>query len=164
MVIDLYVDGSYSKNKPNETAGAAIIVYNGKVVLSQRYTTTKPDYTKMNNVGGELIAAAQGMTLVVAFMNLVKAGNVPFVLNVYHDYKGIYEFAKKINPWQAKSPGAQKYVSMVRALERNYPDMKINFIKVKSHTGNKWNEVVDRVAAGYKPVECEGTYVPEMVI
>ena len=59
----------------------------------------------------------------------------------HYDYAGIEEWYNE--SWQAKTPIAMKYVEFVKDIKDK---IKVNFIKVKSHSNNKYNDLADELA------------------
>ena len=162
MTLDIYVDGSYYRDDPGKTYGAYVILDNEKPIIAQRITSTEEDFTNMWNVGGELLAAIFSMKALNALITAAEVKESVQV-NLYYDYMGIYEWVKPVKPWSAKKPGAQLYVATMQKLREQMPNISINYKKVKAHTGNKWNEVIDLIAKGEKPEECVSAMLEPVV-
>ena len=156
-MIDVYVDGSYSTNDKSVTYGAAVLIIDDTPITCIRCRVLSPDLVKMRNVGGELAAAALGVNT-AAGMIVASGVNTAANIKLYYDYTGIYEFVKPVNPWKAASPGVLMYVSTVHTTKKKYPNVSVEYCKVKAHTGNKWNEVADAIAKGDIP-----TYLKQYV-
>ena len=62
-------------------------------------------------------------------------------VTIYHDYEGISKWAN--NEWKANHRLTQDYKSFVAEARKK---MTIDFVKVKAHTGNKYNEIADKLA------------------
>ena len=63
-------------------------------------------------------------------------------VKVYHDYDGIGKWAN--GSWAAKKHGTRRYVEIID----EYSDLiNINFLKVKAHSGNYFNELADKLAS-----------------
>ena len=152
---DIYVDGSFSKSKPNETFGAVIILVDGTPIMSQRFRILDPSMVKMRNVGGELIAAAMSQVII---RNIIDKSNkeIPDVC-LYYDYEGIKQFAVS-GGWKAEKEGAKKYQTLMLGMKHVAPIFRLYFIKVQAHTGVKWNEAVDALANGIVQDELKSTY------
>ena len=143
-VIDVYVDGSYSKSKPNECTSALIILEDDKPVFAQRYIIMKPEFVQQHNVGGELWAAMSAIQVVQGLY-----GNGCIEVNLYYDYKGIRHFVTGPEFWsKPKTIPTQAYASIMQTYIKQNPLVKLNFWKVKSHSGKKWNEIVDQLTRG----------------
>lgn len=152
---EVYVDGSYNQDI-GEVYGAFVILDSGTPVMLYRLSTKDKRFSSQWNVGGELLAAASGIVNGLAYLKEARdfGQTDETYITVYHDFIGIHHFilppkpGKK--PWRPKdSDGAGGYYKrMVDViLEQNYP-LKVKFVKVDAHTGNKWNEFVDGIAGG----------------
>lgn len=159
MEYTLYVDGSYSNLNPTMTYGAILLVSNDKPIYAQRYRISHKDFVSMRNIGGELISALKGMMFIIRNFNYYchsETGNVPdsslhdYTVHIIYDYVGIAEFAKKYNSWKPnkKKNGTKLYATYFKAIREMYPNIDIKFRHVKSHTGVRWNEEVDKIVKG----------------
>lgn len=127
-----YVDGSYEV-KNNAYSSAALILDEEENVL-ERFTEEYADeYTSMRNVAGEVKSAM--MAIKYAADNKYKE------ITIYFDYEGIQKWADK--EWKANNPLTKFYQKYIDEKRKN---LIINFVKVKSHTGVKYNEEVDQMA------------------
>lgn len=157
-VLELYVDGSYRRTEPDVAYGGAILLEDGKPLACQRYITRNPDFVGSWNVGGELIAAIFGLAVAAGF---AKDDTAKVVVN--YDYQGIESWIQGAPRWKAKTPCAKQYVSIMDAFRGSYPGLKLEYHKVKAHSGNKWNEMVDRVANGVFGEELEAVRLRDHV-
>lgn len=156
--VEVYVDGSYNKALPDIVHGGAIIVVDGEATFCRRYATKSKPFVQSWNVGGELIAAMLGITDALA-----KYGtSLPIVLK--YDYEGIERWIQGRTKWRAKTPCAMFYVSTMQKIKGKNPSLNLSFEKVKAHSGEKWNELVDRVANGQFTAELEGVRAEDIVI
>lgn len=126
-----YVDGSYNI-KTKEFSYGAVIFHNGdKLTMSEAFS--EPENASMRNVAGEIRGAEKVMRYCIEH-NIEK-------LDLYYDYEGIAKWCT--GEWKANKPGTILY-------KQNYDLMKdrldVKFIKVKGHSGNKYNDMVDRLA------------------
>lgn len=64
-------------------------------------------------------------------------------ITLNYDYVGIEKWAT--NEWTAKSKISRYYVSEYRRLVREY-NLNVTFNKIKAHTGDVFNEMVDDMA------------------
>jgi ribonuclease HI len=149
--LDLYTDGSYFKNKPNTTYGGIVIVNKdtNELLEVRRVLTCKPEFTKMNNAGGEVIAAWIGMFNASSLCNKEEDSTI----RVFYDYKGVREFLSG-GSYVAGKSGNLQYVHAFNLIKKNNPKIKFDFIKVKSHSGNRYNDLADSIAKGYSAGPC----------
>ena len=148
MILNIYVDGSYSRKTPDVTRGG-IVITNGsfkdeEVILVRHIYTDNPIFTKTNNAGGEVLASLVGIMDASFICNGEQS-----ILNIYYDYKGVKEFLT--GGYVARDDGMVQYVLAVRSVLDKNPNVELKFHKVKSHTGVKYNELADSVARGFIP-------------
>ncbi|WP_314060568.1 ribonuclease H family protein [uncultured Vagococcus sp.] len=139
----LYVDGSW--NNVNQQYGwGVVIVVCGRTVSSGYGAGRNPSYISQRQIGGEVVAVLQGLSRAVF-------KEYKHVEAVY-DYQGIESWV--IGDWSTKSSIGGAYVYH---LETYKDQLDITFIKVKSHSGNKYNDMPDRLAkkGAHKCSQCE---------
>ena len=125
-----YVDGSY--NDAEKRVGMGIVIFDGDEVIEISKEVEAGDLISMRNVAGEIKAAEEAMRYAVSH----KADR----LDIYHDYKGIACWCS--GEWKANLQGTKAYREYYKSIE----GIEINFIKVKAHSGDKYNEICDRLA------------------
>lgn len=133
-----YTDGSYKKNKDGiYKVGWSYVILDGDTIIHEDYGTTD-EYTSMRNVVGECVAVREA----IAYCEEegIEA------LTIYHDYEGVGKWVQ--GQWKTKNEMTQRYKRFV--LES---PMIIEFIHVQGHSGDRWNEYVDKLAK--KGVEIE---------
>ncbi|MDS1029793.1 ribonuclease H family protein [Bacillota bacterium LX-D] len=133
-----YVDGSYKAESKEYGAGVVILYQGQKETIKDK--GSDPKAAVMRNVAGEILGAKLAMKYALS-SNAKK-------LVIYHDYAGIEKWCTR--EWQTKKVGTQEY--------RTYYDqaaaqIKIEFRKVKAHTGNVYNEEADSLAKGALGIE-----------
>lgn len=134
--IAIYVDGSFKTINEHQLIGSAYVVVNPDGSTVERKVAKEYEAgTHSWNVTGELNAVYGAVAY--ALQN-----NVPEV-NIYHDLEGSAHWANKT--WKAKKPETQKYANYINRV-RNEKGLVINFIHVKGHSGNMFNEVADKLA------------------
>lgn len=126
-----YVDGSYDKQTGDFACGAVLFWQGEQVEFSQRFTDK--DLSRMHNVAGEIM----GVLLVLRYC---LEHQVPG-LEIHHDYEGLACWAD--GSWKANRPGTQNYAAECRAAKEK---MKLQFVKVKGHSGDKYNDMADSLA------------------
>lgn len=128
--IDVYIDGSYSEDL-GLFAYACVFLDNDETILSG-VSSDKADLS-MRNVAGELLASMEAIKWA--------ASNKYNHINIFYDYEGIEKWAT--GAWSANKEGTKKYVNFI---EQYKNIISITFSKVKAHTGDKYNEIADKIA------------------
>jgi len=126
--IEIDVDGSFRNGK---TSYAAIIRKDGKVIKNISGLMEENEVKDSRQVAGELRAAMEAI-------KWCKENNISEA-DIYYDMVGTENWAT--GKWKAKKEITKAFVEFIKK-----SDVKINWIKVASHTGVKWNEEVDRLA------------------
>lgn len=130
--IEIYVDGSYSIYKKNFSYGLVVLL-NGEEVYKDSGIGTDPESAKLRNVAGEIMGAVKAVEF--AYQNECKE------ITLYYDYQGIESWA--IGTWKRNKELTNQYHQY---MQDRMKDIKINFVKVKGHSGVKYNELVDKLA------------------
>lgn len=125
-----FIDGSYDV-KTNSYASAYILF--SKTKNYQDSFIGDPKYANYRNVAGEIFALIRVVSLAIK-LKLKQ-------ITIFYDYLGIEAWANQL--WEAKSELSIAYKSFItKALKM----IKINFYHTKSHSGIKYNEMVDELA------------------
>lgn len=124
---EVYTDGSYYKGR--YSYGYAFIK-NGEVVFESNGVGEDLEAASMRNVAGELAAVQHAVE---------KAKTLNARIRIYHDYNGIAHWVT--GDWQAKNKFTQAYVAFMKAHHGLY-----EFRKVAGHSGDRFNDYVDRLA------------------
>ncbi|MDO5716892.1 MAG: ribonuclease H family protein [Tissierellia bacterium] len=126
-----YVDGSYTED--GTYSYGYVLIFDGKTYEdAKRYDD--PVLASHRNVSGEVVGAVKAMEKALSLG--VKH------LYLHHDYAGIRHWA--LGEWKRNIPLTQKYYAFYASIEKQ---MKVSFIKVKSHTGIPLNERADTLAS-----------------
>lgn len=134
--IAIYVDGSFKTINEHQLIGSAYVVVNPDGSTVERKVAKEVEAgNHSRNISGELNATYGAIAY--ALQN-----NLPEI-TIYHDYVGIAEWAN-LN-WKANKPETKQYANYVNRV-RNEKGLVINFIHVKGHSGNMFNEVADKLA------------------
>lgn len=126
-----YVDGSYNSATQEYSAGVVALWQGQEIAFSQK--ADDPTLKSMRNVAGEIMGAQIAMEY--ALEEQAK------ILVIYHDYEGVEKWCTKA--WEAKQVGTKKYKAYYEQVAQQ---LDIHFVKVKAHTGDKYNEQADQLA------------------
>ena len=126
--ISIYVDGSFYNHK---IGYAAIILEDANVIHTIKGSLKDKESLKTRQVAGELQAVLDAVNWCEA--NSIKEAQI------YYDYTGIENWARGL--WKTNNPITISYQSKIQATK-----VKIGWHKVKSHSGNRYNEMVDQLA------------------
>lgn len=129
--LSAYIDGSYD-DKLKKYSYAVILFHNGKKMDFSQSENDK-DLIELRNVAGELKAA-------MYVMNYAISHDIKSV-DLFYDYNGIEMWAT--GAWKANLPFTKYYSEYSNNILKT---VCIKFIKIKSHSGNQYNEEVDKLA------------------
>ena len=129
--VEIYVDGSYHAATKEFSYGMVVLVDGKEEKFSQKMTD--PELAQMRNVAGEIKGSEAAMQYALAH----KIGSII----IYHDYQGIASWCN--GDWKANKPGTIAYRDFYREASRK---IKIQFRKVKGHSNDKYNDMVDQLA------------------
>lgn len=129
-VAEAYVDGSYDVANHRYAAGG-VILYNGnEYEFSEAYDG---DCADLRNVAGEIMGAR--LAIEYCIKNEIKD------LVIYHDYMGVGMWGD--DKWKANLDMTKAYKEFVKEARKQ---LDIRFVKVKAHSGNRYNEIADKLA------------------
>ncbi|KMT21671.1 viroplasmin family protein [Clostridium cylindrosporum] len=128
-----YVDGSYEDSIKKYGSGV-LLLKEGTIIKEESFGGDEEELVSMRNVAGEIKAAEFAMNYCI--------DNGYNRLIIYYDYAGIENWCT--GSWKAGKEGTIKY-------KENYNNMlskglKVQFRKVKAHSGDKFNDMADLLA------------------
>lgn len=126
-----YVDGSYNI-KTKQYACGVVIFHDGEEVTFSR-AFTNPEMALMRNVAGEIEGAMLAMQYCV--------DNNIEEIDIYYDYEGIEKWCTGV--WKTNKNGTIAYKRFYDEISKS---VKVSFNKVKGHSGDKYNDMADRLA------------------
>ena len=129
-----FVDGSFSINNPDKYGCGLILIEPDGNEIEFSYANDNKDAVKLRNVAGELSATLKAMVtaLEMGYKELV----------IYHDYTGIRCWIT--GEWKCKNNITKAYKDFY---ENNIKgSLDVHFVWIKGHSGNEYNEKVDRLA------------------
>lgn len=128
-----YVDGSYDNEKKLFSYGVVIIIGKDEFYLSQKFDNSDPEMLDMRNVAGEIAGARKAMEY------CIEHGYSS--IDIYHDYEGIAKWCN--GEWQANKAKTQEYKNFFESIK---DIISVRFFKVKGHSGDKYNDLADKLA------------------
>lgn len=128
--LQAYVDGSYSAFDERYSYGVVIVKNN---IVEYIESNAEKDISEKNvrQIAGEL----QGAIRAVEYA--IRQGEKKLVL--FHDYEGIAHHAT--GAWNRKEQSSMNYYNKMQELMNS--GIEVIFVKVDSHTGDLFNELVD---------------------
>lgn len=130
-----YIDGSY--NSKEEIIGwGGILVHNDKIIDSFFGGETFEDNGiegNSRNIKGEINAVKEAIIL-AKWHNLKE-------IAIGYDYNGLKYWA--LGEWKTNIPLTKEYKEWFKEETK---DLKVHWIKIKSHTGHKYNDIADEMA------------------
>ena len=131
-----YVDGSYDTVSGRFSCGVVIIATDAEgnsETTELKSAFDDPEAAQQRNVAGEIMGSK--LAIDYCLENGIKA------VEIYHDYEGIGAWADR--RWKANNPLTQGYRDFIEEARKS---MDIKFVKVKGHSGNKYNDLADKLA------------------
>lgn len=126
-----YVDGSYDSLTNAFSYGMVFFIDGRELHFSEKFSES--DLSEMNNVAGEIKGAE-------AAIRYCLEHDISGV-TIYHDYEGIARWCT--GEWKAKKEGTKAYADFYKKVSSK---VCIKFVKVKGHSGNRYNDLADRLA------------------
>lgn len=126
-----YVDGSFDLENFTYSYGVVFITLEGKETFSGR--EDHKELAEMRNVSGEIKGAMVAMD--IAIKKGIKT------LYLHYDYTGIEQWAK--GHWKTNKEGTKSYKEFYDSIKDK---LNVIFVKVKAHSGIKYNEEADKLA------------------
>ena len=137
-ILHVYVDGSYN-SKTSEYSYGVVAVRDNVVVHIESGKGKSDSVKNIRQIAGELEGAVKGCTYAQSL------GEKKVV--IFHDYIGICYHATGF--WDRKEDSSKEYFMRMQELMKG--GLEVIFVKVDSHTGDLFNELVDE-----KCKECLG--------
>lgn len=130
-----YVDGSKRKGIKGYGSGIAFLNNNGYLVKTMSFKGQDPIFLKSLQIAGELNATIEAIKWGIAnrYKNII----------IRYDYMGIQKWARK--EWKHNAEVSKHYVEQYDALSEL---INVGFEKVKAHSDNTYNDLVDSLAKG----------------
>lgn len=131
--LKIYVDGSYDAAAKQYSYGMVVLLSDGTTQQVCRAFSDTPEASSMRNVTGEIEGAKAAIDY--AILHGYKS------LAIYYDYEGIEKWCT--GEWRCNKEATKQYKEYY---DKAIKSLVIHFIKVKGHSGNRYNEIADRLA------------------
>lgn len=130
-----YVDGSYVHKQKRYSYGMVICTDDGEEYSECRAFdgADNEEMAKMRNVAGEIAGSMRAAEYCIEH-------NIPSV-TIFYDYEGIERWAN--GEWKTNKVETKEYAEYIKKAREN---ITIVFQKVKGHSGDKYNDMVDALA------------------
>lgn len=126
-----YVDGSYNPATGEYACGVVIFYKERTEYFSKKFTD--PERAKMRNVAGEIEGS-------MCAMNYCLEHGIGG-LDIYYDYEGIEKWCT--GAWKTNKEGTIAYRDFYHRASQS---VQVRFVKVKGHSGDKYNDLADELA------------------
>ena len=138
--VQVYVDGSYNKDN-NLTGAGIVIIYKDKVYKKSFVVPTEEDHSW--NIDGECHATLKALEICSGEELIEDTKIIAKNININYDYLGIEKWID--GEWKIKSKISRFYSSEFKKIV-NRNDLKVTFNKIKSHSGDQYNDIADGLA------------------
>ena len=129
--VEIYVDGSYNSATGEFSYGMVVLLGGQEETYSQSFQDE--ELATMRNVAGEIKGAEAAMQY--ALDHGIRE------IAIYHDYEGIAKWC--LGEWKTNKEGTKAYKAFY---DKAKSRVKIRFVKVAGHSGNKYNDMADKLA------------------
>ena len=133
-----YVDGSFNVDTMVYGYGV-VMMYHGREEY-YKGSGNEENMSAMRNVAGEILGATYAMKY--AYDHDIKN------LVIYHEYEGIAKWC--LGEWKTNKLETQTYKNKYQEYSKK---VNISFVKVKGHSGDKYNDLADALAKEAAGVE-----------
>ena len=126
-----YVDGSYNSSTGVYGFGVVLFANGEKYIISGN--GNEKEKASMRNVAGEIMGAISAIQKGIEL-------RLPEI-KIYYDYQGIEAWAT--GEWKRNKEYTKEYYDFVQQAKKS---IKVEFEKVKAHSGVEYNELADKTA------------------
>ena len=126
-----YVDGSYNISTCEYGYGVVFFYEGEEIHLKKGFPND--ELAAMRNVAGEIKGSEAAISYALSH-------NISSI-KIYHDYEGISKWCT--GEWKANKEGTIAYRDFYNNAKKQ---LKIEFVKVKGHSGDTYNDIADRLA------------------
>lgn len=133
-----YVDGSY--NIKTKVFGYGVIILDKDEEYKFNGSHDNLEYSSHRNVAGEIYGSMEAIKYAIK--------NNKSKIHLHFDYMGIRSWA--LGEWKTNKELTKKYKEFIDSVKTK---IDIDFIKVKAHSNDKYNDIADRLAKNAVGVE-----------
>lgn len=126
-----YVDGSFNVATGEFSYGAVIFYDEKEIHLKDKFDNK--ELATMRNVAGEIYGSMAAMQYAM--------DNELDSIKIYHDYEGVAKWCQGL--WKTNKAGTMAYKEFYNEASKK---LHIEFVKVKGHSGDKYNDLADKLA------------------
>lgn len=127
-----YVDGSYNISTKEFSYGMIVLMEDGtEFKYAEKYND--PELASMRNVAGEIKGSQAAMEFAIS-RGIDK-------ITIFHDYEGISRWC--LGEWKTNKEGTKAYKAYYDQIKSK---LKVEFVKVKGHSNDKYNDIADELA------------------
>lgn len=126
-----YVDGSF--NIETKQFGCGVVLFHNGEEITFSKAFSDEEFALMRNVAGEI----EGAKLAMQYC----ADNNIEEIDIYYDYEGVEKWCS--GAWKTNKTGTIAYKRFYDEISK---EVKVSFNKVKGHSGDKFNDMADRLA------------------
>ena len=135
MKVRAYVDGSFNEQKSSYGGGVVILDVPGvDTPIQAKACGNNAMFVSYRNISGEIMAVLKAMQIISSINGVDE-------IDIYHDYLGVAYWVN--GKWQARKDLSRMYKAEMQKYAGKF---KINFIHVKGHSGDYYNNVADTLA------------------
>lgn len=128
----IYVDGSFAVDKGNYSYGL-VAVNDGEVIYKDKGQGDDKEAIPLRNVSGEVLGAKMAVEFAIE-----KGFNE---VTIAYDYQGVESWA--LGTWKRNNKVTDEYNQF---MQNKMKLIKVKFKKIKGHSGNKYNDLADKLA------------------
>ncbi|WP_426349644.1 viroplasmin family protein [Alloiococcus sp. CFN-8] len=128
----IYVDGSYNVLKEKYSYGMVAVI-NDEIIYKDKGVGESVEAAALRNVSGEVMGAMRAVDFAL--------NNDHEEVSIYFDYQGIESWA--LGTWKRNNQVTKNYHEYMQKIMKK---IKVKFVKVKGHSGDKYNDMADSLA------------------
>lgn len=145
---EIYTDGATSKNGyDGAVGGAAFIILQDGVKIFEWNKKIEPATNNICEMLAVINACEKASNMMNQFDSAVIYSDSAYIINCYNQF---WWKAWLHNNWVNSKKEPVKNRELWERLILFFTDARFRFKKVKGHTGNEWNEYVDKLAVTAK--------------